>query len=174
MRLSILTFVAVSGLLLAPDAQAQYANRSLGIGAQATTSINNAAQWALTIEGSVYLDSGFELFLRIPVMITHSPVGAATPSGSGQVFGTGGSLGARYLFLQEQIRPWIGLQLSTLVLFTQPLVTYYFGPGATLGTDFFVTDFLSIGVRGTYDMFIDLNRPLRHNLGAGLNVTTVF
>lgn len=173
MRLSILTFAAVSGLL-ASDAHAQYANRSLGVGAQATTSINNGAQWAVTLEGSVYIDSGFDVFLRIPLMITDTPTGAATASGSGQVFGTGGSLGVRYLILEEQIRPYVGIQVSTLVLFTQPLVNYYFGPGATAGCDFFLTDFLSIGLRGSYDMFIDLNRPLRHNFGAGLNVAALF
>ena len=174
MRLSILTFIAVSGLMLASDANAQYANHSFGVGAQATTSINNAPLWAVTLEGSMYIESGFDVFLRVPLLITNTPTGAATLSGSGQVFGTGGSLGVRYLFLEEHIRPYVGIQLSGLVLFTQPLVDYYFGPGATVGTDFFVTDFLSIGVRGSYDMFIELNKPLRHNLGAGLAVTTVF
>lgn len=174
MRLSILTFAAVSSLLLAPEARAQYASRSLGIGAQATTSINNSPQWAVTLEGSVYIDSGFDVYLLVPLMITESPTGAATASGRGQVFGSGGSLGVRYLFLEERIRPYVGLQISGLVLFTQPLVNYFFGPGATAGADFFVSDFLSVGIRGSYDMFVELNHPLRHNLGAGLNVTTNF
>ena len=174
MRLSILTFTAVSGLALAPDAHAQYGNRSLGIGAEATTSINNDPQWALTLEGSLYIESGFDVYLRIPVMITNVATGADTRSGRGQVFGTGGTLGVRYFFLEEHIRPYVGLQLSGLVLLTVPLVDYYVGPGATAGIDFHVTDFLSIGVRANYDMFIALNRPLRHNLGAGLNVSTNF
>ena len=174
MRLSILTFAAVSGLLLAPNAHAQYGNRSLGIGAEATTSINNAAQWALTLEGSLYIESGFDIFLRVPVMITNVSIGADTISGRGQVFGTGGSLGVRYFFLEERVRPYVGVQVSGLVLFTVPLVDYYLGPGATAGADFFLTNFLSIGVRGSYDMFVALNRPLRHNLGAALSVTTNF
>ncbi len=175
MRLSILTFLAVSCLLLTPTAaRAQFATRSVGIGGQATTSINNAAQWAITLEGSVYIESGFDVYLRIPVMLTETPVGASTQSGAGQVLGSGGNLGVRYLFLEEQIRPYVGLHLSALVLFTQPLVNGFAGLGATVGTDFFVTDFLAIGVRGTYDIFIDLNKPPRHNFGAGLNVTTFF
>jgi outer membrane protein len=170
MRLSILTSVAVAGLVLAPDAHAQYANRSFGVG----LSVNNAIEPALTLEGSVYIESGFDIYLRIPLTILSTPSGAATVSGSGQVYGTGASLGVRYLFLEERIRPYVGLQISTQVLFTQPLVDYYFGPGATVGCDFFVTDFLSLGVRGSYDMFVDLNRPLRHNFSGGISVTTIF
>jgi outer membrane protein len=174
MRLSILTFVAVSQLCFAPDATAQYANRSLGVGAQATTSIDHAPQWAVTLEGSAYIESGFDLFLRVPLLITNTPVGAATPSGGGQVFGTGGSLGIRFLFLEERIRPFVGIQLSGLVLFTQPVVDYSVGPGASVGTDFFVSQAVSIGLRASYDLLIELNKPLRHNFGAGLNVAAIF
>ena len=53
----------------------------------------------------------------------------------------------RYLFLQERIRPYLGIQLSSLVLITRPEVQYFFGPGAMGGVDFYFTDFLSLGVR---------------------------
>src|SRR4051812_28347235 len=131
MRLSVFTFAVVVCLVVAPDAQAQYANRSLGVGVQATASINNNALWGLTLDGSLYIENGFEVFLRVPILIADTATGAGTPSGRGQIFGTGGSLGVRYLFLEEHVRPYVGLQLSGLVLFTQPDPNVSFGPGAT-------------------------------------------
>ncbi len=172
MRLSILTIT--TALLLSNAAHAQYANRSLGIGAQATTSIKNNALFAVTLEASLYIESGFDVFLRVPLSITDTSTGAGTASGRGQIFATGGSLGIRYLFLEESIRPYVGIQFSGLVFLTQPKVDYYVGPGATVGLDFFVTDWLSIGARGTYDLFVMLNKSPRNNFGAGLNVATVF
>jgi len=141
---------------------------------QATTSIRNAPQWAITLEASRYIESGFEVYLRIPFMITRTPTGADTSSGSGDVFGIGGNLGVRYLFLEETIRPWVGVHLATTVLFTQPNATPSAGIGTTVGIDFFLNDFLSIGARGSYDLFYELNKDARHNFSAGLSLATIF
>ena len=176
MRFSILTFAAVFGLLLARDAQAQYSPRTFAVGARFSGFAGSSERWApaLTLDGSWYIDHGFDVFLQVPLMIIQTSAGAETPSGAGQLFGTGGHLGIRYLFLQERVRPYAGVQLSALVLITKPELHYFFGPGAMAGVDFYLTDFLSLGVRGSYDLFVELNRPLRHGLGATVSLGTTF
>jgi len=62
--------------------------------------------------------------------MTHVLVGADTPTGAGDIFATGGSLGVRYFFLEATLRPWAGIQLSGLVLVTKPEVTWFVGPGS--------------------------------------------
>ena len=93
MRFSILTFVAVSGLLFALPAQAQFGNRSLGVGATVNSSIASSQLYGLTLEGSYYIENGFDLYLHIPLMLVSTPFGADTPTGKGWVFGSGGHLG---------------------------------------------------------------------------------
>ncbi len=170
MRLSLLTFA----LLLTPIAHAQYANRSLGIGVQASSSIAHSPLLALTLDFSLYIENGFDLFIRFPFSMTHVPVGADTPSGAGDIFATGGSIGVRYFFLEETLRPWVGIQLSGLVLVTKPDVTWFVGPGASAGVDYFFTDSIAAGLRGSYDFFAMLNETPRHNLSAGLSVSVLF
>ena len=109
MRKTFGGWVAVLGLLVAGSAHAQFANRSLGGGLGFVKLLGGSSLGGstgvdfaipLTLEGSLYIDSGFDIYLRIPVMLTESPTGAATASGRGQVYGSGGSLGVRYLLLE--------------------------------------------------------------------------
>ena len=49
------------------------------------------------------------------------------------------------------------------------------GPGAGAGVDFFVADSVSLGLRGTVDLFITLNpTSVLFSVGGGLNATTYF
>jgi outer membrane protein len=130
--------------------------------------------WGLSLEFSSYLDGGFEFFGRVPVLLAQTAVGADTPDGVGRVFATGASVGVRYLFFQGSVRPWVGLQLGGLVLVTRPEPAWFLGTGATVGLDWILTESWSVGARGIYDVYLDLNRPWRHQLGGTLNVMVLF
>lgn len=163
-------------LLLCPfAAHAQYAPHSLGLGPHLTTVVGSrAVMWGVSIEYSKYLESGFEVFGRVPVLITDVPVGADTESGAGRVFSTGLSLGVRYLFVEDgSVRPWVGLQLGGVVLGTTP-VSWFLGTGLSVGVDWVLSESWSLGARGIYDVFVDLNRPWRHQLGGSLLVSVLF
>lgn len=170
MRGSLLTFVVLSAL----PAQAQFANRSLGVSATASTTISNSQLYGLTLEGSHYIENGFDVYLRVPLVVASTQLGADTVSGKGWVLGTGTNLGVRYLLSEQQVRPYLGVHLSALVLITKPEIQYFFGPGATAGLDWFFADAFSIGARTSYDLFIDLNKPLRHHFSGGVVLATGF
>lgn len=171
---SSLKWVLLVGLM-GSAAQAQYAPHSLGLGPEVTAVLGRqSVMGGLSIEFTQYLESGFEFFARVPVLIADVPVGADTPSGAGRVFATGGSLGVRYLFVEGLVRPWVGLQLSLVVLVTRPEVTWSLGAGTTLGLDWILSESWSVGARGHYDVFVDLNRPWRHQLGGSLIVCVLF
>lgn len=161
-------------LLIPAAAHAQYSNHSLGLAPQVTTFTDSrAVMWGLTLEFSNYLESGFGVFARIPALIAEVPVGADTPTGQGRVFATGGSAGVRYLFVEGTVQPWVGLQLTSLVLMTQE-VTWFFGTGATLGLDWVLSESWAVGARGIYDVFIQLNGAWRHQLGGSLSISVLF
>jgi hypothetical protein len=124
--------------------------------------------WGVTLEASNYLENGFELFARVPLLIAE-PTGGETT----RVFTTGGSAGLRYLFVEGTVQPWVGLQLSGLVLISQP-VNWFLGAGATIGVDWVLSESWSIGARGIYDFFIVLTGPWRHQLGGSLMVSVLF
>lgn len=172
--------VVALGVLLAGEAQAQFANRSLGggvgfvkfVGGSGKAGVDFAAP--LTLEGSLYIENGFDVYARVPLMLVSVAVGADTVSGRGLIFGTGGHLGVRYLFLEETIRPYVGLEIAGFVLITKPDVGVLVGPGLELGLDYFVADTVSIGARGYFDLFIQLNDPIHPAFGGTLNVAAYF
>ena len=156
-------------LLVAPAAHAQYNLSTLSIGPQASSVVGDRPQWGVALGYTRYLESGFEVFARAPVLISHTLVGADTLSGEGNVLGTGLTLGARYLFLEDAWRPWVGLQLGASFLITKPEVTWFAGPGASAGLDWVFNTSFAVGVLGSYDVFIRLNAPWRHQLSVLLN-----
>ena len=175
MRITVLTLA----VLLAGTAHAQFAHRSFGggvsfvkfTGGSATTGLDFAIPVAL--EGSLYIENGFDVYLQVPLMIVRVKAGGPRSDGTGEVFGTGGHLGVRYLFLQETIRPYAGLELAGVVLLTNPTVIFA-GPGASAGIDWFVADTISLGARGFFDLFLELNAPLRPSFGGGLSFAAYF
>ncbi len=187
MRKTLGGLAAVLGMLVAGEADAQFANRSLGGGlgfvkilstgcGSSTSCVQLDFAAPLTLEGSLYVENGFDVFLHVPVMIVKVSAGAAgTVTGEGFVFGTGGNLGVRYLFAEESIRPYLGIQLAGIVVLTTPEVGVLVGPGIIAGLDFFVTDTVSIGGRGFFNLFIQgLNVPVRPSFGGGIGVATYF
>ena len=166
----------ILSLLLSFEAHAQFANTSVGVGLNSYRFFYGPEDWApaITLEASRYIESGFEVFLRVPFLLLHSQTGADTPTGAGWIIGGGGQLGARYLFLEEQLRPWVGLELAGLVLNKKPAVEGFGGLGASAGVDYFVAENLSIGARGFCDALFDLNVSPRLSVGLGLSFAAYF
>ena len=183
------TCVLVLGLLAATEANAQagsFANRSLGLGVSGFGIVSGDAvgiDWGvpITLEGGFYIESGFEVFLRIPLMFAHQLFGVPPTNGPGIVLASGGQFGLKYMFLEESIRPYVTLHLAGLYFVrdaqTQTQLTNFFmGPGIGAGLDFFVAESVSLGVRSYFDMYVTLNvtNPLSFSLGAGAAATTYF
>lgn len=186
MRKTLSTWVVALALLGATNAlaTASFANRSLGLGLSGFALLGDTRagiDWGLpiTLEGGIYLDNGFEAYLRIPFLLAYQKVGVLADGSGGVVIGTGGNLGLRYLFLQESIRPYVFLEFAGLYYFRPDTGAYannfFLGPGAGVGVDFFVTDSVSLGARGYTDLFITLNPTLlTFAVGGGINFTTYF
>ncbi len=180
--LSTVVLCAALGLSTEASATASFANRSLGLGFGAFSLQPNGADiisWGLpiTLEGGYYIENGFDLYLRVPLMLLSQRTGFGPDKSSpGVILATGGQFGVRYLFLEESVRPYVMLQLAGLYLFRDSSLgnNFYAGPGVGVGVDFFVADSISLGVRGTFDLFITLNAPTLFSVGGGVNATTYF
>lgn len=169
---TVRAFMVASILCGAATAQAQYSNRSLGLGFGATkiSADREPIQWALPIslEGSFYIDSGFGMTGRAGVMVMFDP------ASNTQVLGLSIMLGARYLFLEEWVRPYIGLSLANLDIFRTTGTEVFFGPGPELGVDFMVSDGVSLGLRGFATFYLTLNVPVHISYGGSANVHVYF
>lgn len=187
MRKTISTWVLVVGLLGATEAMASasFANRNLGLGVSgfgilgAGSSIGIDWGVPITLEGGFYIDSGFEVFLRIPLMFAYQKFGVTRDGGPGIVIASGGQFGIKYMFLEESIRPYVTLHLAGLYFIrdaaaSMNLPNFYIGPGIGVGVDFFVGESVSLGARAYLDMYVTLNVPPNFALGAGACATTYF
>lgn len=185
MRKTFSLWVLVAGLVVSTNAfaTASFANRNLGLGVSGfgvfgdTTAL--AIDWGvpITLEGGLYLESGFELYLKIPLLFARQKFGVVN-GGPGIVIASGGQFGARYLFLEESIRPWIGIHVSGLYFVRDAMATnlnnFFIGPGTAVGCDFFVSDSISLGIKGYFDMFVTLNKDPSFAVGGGGYATTYF
>ncbi|MGV3623452.1 MAG: hypothetical protein ACO1OB_21720 [Archangium sp.] len=182
LKLSMMLLVLCGGTQA--FASASFANRSLGLSISGFGLVGDIkpVDWILPIalEGGLYLESGFEVFLRPQFFLARVPINATGPgTAGGIVIGGGGQLGVRYLFLEESIRPYVGLHIAALVFNTQPTVTAYPGVGTQFGCDFFVGESVSLGLRAVVDLALAFNTFGRDvvtlfSLGGGGYVTTYF
>jgi len=190
LRSPVLAATLISALVATPAAaNASFANRSLGLSFSAFKLVGDDGLvdfgLPLALEGSFYVENGFVLFLNVAAAIFYQKqfVGAANQGGF--VWGGGGQVGARYLFLEENVRPYAELHLAVLgigkaaggaednmAVTNAPKV--FAGPGAAVGVDYFAGDSVSIGVRGFFDLYITLIAAPRYSFGGGLNVATYF
>ncbi|GMU59314.1 MAG: hypothetical protein AMXMBFR34_10770 [Myxococcaceae bacterium] len=182
MRKTLTTVVLAAALLTAAPAAAgtgSFANRSLGLGFGGFKFMgeNELIDWGLpiTLEGGYYLENGFDIYLRVPLMLLYQKAFVTSTGGGGLVFATGGQFGARYLFLEEDIRPYVNLHLAGIYIFRDAIYgNFFFGPGAGGGLDYFVGESVAIGARMYFDMFININQPLRFAIGGQVYVSTYF
>lgn len=182
------TFVLVVGLLAGTEAfaSASFANRNLGLGVSGFGIVGNSSSvgidWGvpITLEGGFYIESGFEVFLRIPLMFAYQKFGVTADDGPGIVIASGGQFGLKYMFLEESIRPYVTLHVAGLYFIRDEklnngrLNNFFAGPGVGAGLDFFVGESISLGVRGYVDMYVSLNKPVSFAIGAGACATTYF
>jgi outer membrane protein len=193
MRKTFSSWAVLVALLVASQAQASasFANRHLGLGVSGFALVGDSTaigiDWGvpITLEGGFYIENGFEIFLKVPLVIAQQKFGVTANDGPGIVAASGGQFGVRYLFLEESIRPYASLHLAGLYFFRDDrtagrLNNFFGGPGLGLGVDFFVGESVSIGVRGYTDMFLTFNTPgtggvsVAFAIGGGAYVTTYF
>lgn len=170
MRLSSL--LLLGSLLLAGEAQAQFANRSLGVAAGYMNFNLKDLNWGVPVglEGSVYVENGFDVvFHGYALVLTDNIYGR-------QFIGFYGSGGVRYLFSQESLRPYVGMELGYFQAFGRPDNDNInrVGLSPTLGLDYFVSDNTSLGIRGEFTAYWMLNQQVATSFGGHFMVATWF
>ncbi|MFZ5441643.1 MAG: hypothetical protein ACOZQL_16700 [Myxococcota bacterium] len=184
MRKTLSSWVLVFALLAGSQAfaSASFANRSLGLGISAFSLQPSGADlvaWGLpiTLEGGYYIEGGFDLYLRVEMMFLQQRIGfGANKDLPGLLPAIGGQFGVRYLFLEENVRPYVNLHLAGMGFPTAERIgpVAYGGIGAGGGVDFFVAESISLGVRAYVDLFLMLNAPVLIAPGGGIYATTYF
>ncbi|MFN0062519.1 MAG: hypothetical protein ACKVPX_08365 [Myxococcaceae bacterium] len=175
--------LAVSAVLAAAPANAQFANRSLGLSVGYSQLFIDNARWGIPfgLEGSAYIEGGFDATASLHMMVLEQPV--CRDGSSCQVISLSPGIGFRYLFLEETIRPYVGAEFIYLHLFrdrsptgtsVDGTVSDFIGIGPRVGVDFFVSDSISLGVRGHFNLYWMLNQPLQTAVGAMFKASTYF
>lgn len=190
MRSPVLAAVVIGALMASPAlASASFANRSLGLSFSAFKLVGDDGLvdfgLPLALEGSFYVENSFVFFLNVAAAIFYQKAYVGAFNQAGFVWGGGGQVGARYLFLEENVRPYAELHVAVLgigkaaagaednsAVTNAPKV--FAGPGAGVGVDYFAGDSISVGVRGFFDLYITLNSAPRYSFGGGINVATYF
>ncbi|RKG95958.1 hypothetical protein D7V97_36370 [Corallococcus sp. CA053C] len=172
MRTYLCAFGLLAALLGATPAHAQFSNRSLGLSLgymdfQRTAGL--AGTPFLGLEGSLYIENGFEVVSLSKLMFPKDTF--ATPEK--RVIGLAPSLGIRYLLLEESIRPYIGTDVSYLIVLKDS-ASNFVGLGPNIGIDFFVTDAVSLGLRAQYNFYLALNEDTQTSLTGSAGVAAYF
>lgn len=188
LKLSLALSLAFATLHPTAAHAGSYANRGLGLGVgfmklftdDATVPDFSVPFW---LEGSYYAESGFDVYVRIPLALAYLKVGAPPNGGAGFVFATGGQFGMRYLFMEESLRPFVSAHLSAIVVLQPSAMgigvgSTLVGPGVGAGVEYFVAESVSLQARGFFDWFIGINCGLsncqRFSVGGSLTVSTYF
>lgn len=161
MRSFLLALASLVALFSAAPAHAQFANRSLGL-SLGYMNFNNTASLTSTVfvgfDATLYIESGFEVVSLTKIAFPEDPI-------SGQrVVGLAPSLGVRYLFFEESIRPYVGADLSYLHVFKPQGDSNFFGIGPNAGIEFFVSDSISLGARAQFNAYLSLTERLQTSL----------
>lgn len=163
---------ALAAALFASAAQAQFANRSLGVSLGYTRlNTDQPFDWAvpLTLESSLYIENGFDLTGRFLVSVVTERVSQK------QIVAIAPSLGVRYLFSEESLRPYAGVEMAYLYVFrADGGQSSFLGIGPNAGVDYFVGDTVSLGARGFFNLYVMLNVPPMNAFGAQLVAATYF
>jgi len=163
------------GLGMASEARAQFANRSLGfqVGYLSLNGVaGNELDYGVPIglTGSLYIENGFDLVAHVGIMVAHDTV-----TNSNVVALDGPAVGVRYLFMEESVRPFAGMDLSYLQLFgtSSQANTSYAGLGPNVGLEVFLSDSVSISAKARFNVYVSLNEVWT-SFGANLGVSAYF
>ena len=172
MRTLLCTLGFALALLGAAPAHAQFANRSLGLSLgymnfQRTGGLDDT--FFVGIDASLYIESGFEV-VSLSKIAFHEDT---TDPNKMRVVGLAPSVGIRYLFAEESIRPYLGSDISYLIVFKET-VSNFVGIGPNVGIDFFVSDSVSVGLRGQYNFYIALNEETQTSLTVSAGAAAYF
>jgi outer membrane protein len=142
--------VLVASALASTHALAQYENHALSLSV-GYVALHQGVVIVPGIAGGVgwtdYIDGGFEWTANADAMLLPEP------DMTGNIFGVSGGPGLRYLFLQESIRPWVGVALGYLLLFRSDQSWSHLGLGPSLGLDVFLTRQISLGLKVRLDFY---------------------
>ncbi len=171
MRTLLCALGLATALLGSLPAHAQFANNSLGLSVgymkfDDATGLDNAL--FLGLEGGLYIESGFELVSLTKISFPKDP------GTDKRVIGLAPSIGLRYLFLEEELRPYAGADLSYLFVFKSATTSQYVGLGPNAGIDYFVSDSVSLGVRGQYNFYFNLNEDVQTSLAISVGAAAYF
>ncbi|HEY8210107.1 MAG TPA: hypothetical protein VIG99_21625 [Myxococcaceae bacterium] len=151
--------LALCAMLCGGAAHAQFANRSIGFSAgyiQLNDNILNRG-FPFGLMGTYYLEDGLELTLRV-----HGLIVTVAVANNVQAFAASGGFGVRYLFLQEQFRPYVGAEISYFQLIGGgggDLLNYV-GASPAAGFDVMLGPQFSLGPRAQVNLYWMINRNL--------------
>lgn len=153
---------AVAVLFVSTEAHAQFNNRSVGaqVGFIDLDRVGGVVDWGipLGINSTGYIDAGFEWTFGISGMLL------GIEGSDSVVLGATGGPGMRYLFLQETLRPYAGVELTYLHIFFGnlgvDLTANYVGLAPNVGIDYFVMDTLSLGAKAQFNVYVTLTNRL--------------
>jgi outer membrane protein len=158
-------------LFWAAPAHAQYDNSSLGL-SLGYMDFNRTAGleggFFVGFDASLYIESGFEAVSLTKLTFPRDP---ATGK---RIIGLAPSLGLRYLLLEETFRPFVGTDISYLLVFRESSTGQYVGLGPNVGFEYFVGDSVSVGLRGQYNFYIALNEKTQTSLTFGATAAAYF
>lgn len=171
----LLLVVSVAGALFASgEAQAQFANRAITFGVGYLDMDETAGfDWAmpLTLGWNGYIDNGFEYSFNVAGMLL-------SIHNNGQVTGALVGSGFRYLLMEEELRPFVGLDLNYLHIFFSDVgiaaSANYIGLGPSAGVDYFVAPTVSVGLKAQFSVYWWLNQTVQTTKGLYLQVGAWF
>ncbi|HEX5748406.1 MAG TPA: outer membrane beta-barrel protein [Archangium sp.] len=171
MRSFLLALGLSVALFAAAPAHAQFANRSLGLSLgymnfNNTASLNSTA--FIGFDATLYIESGFEAVSLTKISFPEDPITGK------RVVGLAPSLGIRYLFFEESIRPYVGADLSYLHVFKEQGESNFFGVGPNVGIEFFVSDSISLGARGQFNAYLSLSERVQTSLILSASASVYF
>jgi outer membrane protein len=136
-------------------ARAQFANHSIGIEAGYMVidrMVRVGDGPSLGLELTVYLDNGFELYLRALAGIHEN-----LRNRGHYAVGVFPAVGARYLFTQESLRPYLGLSLSFMHFFGDNVPDALFGVSPNAGLEYFFEANTAVGLQAEYHRILSLD-----------------
>lgn len=153
-------------LFVGAPAQAQFDDRGIGLSV-GYMNVGSSGIGFLGFDASLYIESGFEVVSLTKLLFQRESL-----SGT-RVVGLAPSLGVRYLFMEDTVRPYVGADLSYLHVF-QPQAPSFFGLGPNAGLEFFVSDSVSLGARAQFNVYLSLEESVRTSLIASAGSSVYF